>query len=87
VIEADYNRLDIVVSILRAATFSRGVTLAKITEKVNLIEPTCSLKQYLTVLEKNGLLSFQKGEQVYITTYKGMNFLQNYKGAIDSITN
>ncbi len=32
------NRPDVIVSILKAANFSRGVTLAKITEKVNLIE-------------------------------------------------
>ncbi len=81
------NRPDVIVSILKAANFSRGVTLAKITEKVNLIESTYTLKQYLSVLEKNGLLSFQKGEQVYRTTYKGMNFLLTYKRAIDSITN
>ena len=80
------NRPDVIVSILKATNFSRGVTLAKITEKVNLIESTYSLEQYLSVLEKNGLLSFQKEEQVYRTTYKGMNFLQTYKRAIDSIT-
>ncbi len=81
------NRPDVIVSILKAANFSRGVTLAKITEKVNLIESPYSLKQYISVLENNGLLSFQKGEQVYRTTYKGMNFLLTYKRAIDSITN
>ena len=81
------NRPDVIVSILKAANFSRGITLAKITEKVDWIESTYSLKQYLSILEKNGLLSFQKGEQVYRTTYKGMNFLQTYKRAIDSITN
>ena len=80
------NRPDVIVSILKAANFSRGVTLTKITEKVNLIESTYSLKQYLSVLENNGLLSFQKGEQVYRTTYKGMTFLQTYKRAVDSIT-
>ena len=81
------NRPDVIVSILKAANSSRGVTLAKITEKENLIESTYSLKEYLSVLEKNGLLSFQKGGQVYRTTYKGMNFLQTYNRAIDSITN
>jgi predicted transcriptional regulator len=87
VIREGGNRPDVIVSILKAANFSRGVTLAKITEKINLIESTYSLKQYLSVLEKNGLLSFQKGEQVYRTTYKGMNFLQTYKRVIDSIAN
>jgi len=87
VIEQESNRPDIIVSILKAANFSRGVTLAKIIEKIDLIEPTPSLKQYLSVLEKNGLLSFQKGEQIYRTTYKGMNFLQTYNRAIGLITN
>jgi predicted transcriptional regulator len=81
------NRPEVIVSILKAANLSRGITLAKITEKVDWIESAYSLKQYLSVLEKNGLLSFQKGEQIYRTTYKGMNFLQTYKRAIDSITN
>jgi len=49
VIEQESNRP------LKAANFSGGVTLAKITEKVDLIESTDSLKQYLSVLEKNGL--------------------------------
>jgi len=40
----------------------------------------------ISVLEKNGLLSFQKGEQVYRTTYKRMNFLKTYTRAIESIT-
>jgi predicted transcriptional regulator len=52
VIREGGNRPDVIVSILKAANFGRGVTLAKITEKVNLIESTYSLKQYLSVLEK-----------------------------------
>jgi predicted transcriptional regulator len=87
VIREEENRPDVIVSILKAANFSRGVTLARITEKVDFLEPTYSMKQYISVLEKNGLLSFQKGEQVYRTTYKGMNFLKTYKRAIESITN
>ena len=86
-IEQESNRPDVIVSILNAANFSRGVTLAKVIEKVDLIEPIPSLKQILSVLENNGLLSFQKGEQIYRTTYKGMNFLQTYKRAIGSNTN
>jgi len=81
------NRPDVIVSILKAANFGRGVTLAKITEKVNFLESTHSMKQYISVLETNGLLSFQKGEQVYRTTYKGMNFIKTYKRVIESIMN
>jgi predicted transcriptional regulator len=94
VIEQESDRPDLIVSILKAANFSGGVTLAKIIERVDLIEPAPSLKQYapslkqyLSVLEKNGLPSFQKGEQIYRTTYKGMNFLQTYNRSIGLSTN
>jgi predicted transcriptional regulator len=34
------------------------------------------LKDYLTVLEDNGLLAYDKGEQIYRTTQKGLRFLE-----------
>jgi len=43
VVEQESNRPDVIVSILKAANFSGGVTLAKIIEKADLIEPTSSL--------------------------------------------
>jgi hypothetical protein len=52
VIREGGNRLDVIVSILEAANFSRSITLAKITEKVDWIESTYSLEQYLSILEK-----------------------------------
>jgi predicted transcriptional regulator len=33
------------------------------------------LKEYLTLLEENGLLAYDKGEQIYRTTQKGLHFL------------
>ena len=33
------------------------------------------LKEYLSVLEENGLLAHDKGEQLYKTTEKGIRFL------------
>jgi hypothetical protein len=51
VIREGGNRPDVIVSILKAAKFSRGMTLAKITV-INLIESTYSLKQYISILEK-----------------------------------
>ena len=80
------GRPDVIVNILQAANFIGGVTLAKLREKVNSVVPQYLLEDYLSVLENNGLLSFQKGEQVYQTTYKGMSFLLAYKRAIGLIT-
>lgn len=33
------------------------------------------LKEYLPVLEENELLEYDKGEQIYRTTQKGLHFL------------
>ena len=68
--------------ILQAANVSGGLTLAKIGEKAHLIAPSQQLKDYVSSLEKNGLIAFQKGEHVYRTTYKGMHFLQTYNYTI-----
>jgi len=34
------------------------------------------LKEYLAVLEENGLLAYNKGDQLYQTTQKGSHFLK-----------
>ncbi len=81
------NRGDAIVMILQTANVSGGLTLAKIGEKANLITPSQQLKEYLSSLEKNGLIAFQKGEQVYRTTYKVMHFLQTYNHIIELIAN
>jgi len=87
VINDTINRTDAIVMVLQAANVSGGMTLAKITEKVDLITPSQQLKEYLSILEKNGLIAFQRGEQVYRTTYKGMHFLRTYNHSIELITN
>jgi predicted transcriptional regulator len=33
------------------------------------------LKEYLAMLEENGLMTYDKGEQTYKTTQKGLRFL------------
>ena len=77
-INESINRGDAIVMILQAANVSGGMTLTKIREKTHLIITSQQFKEYLSNLEKNGLITFQKGDQVYRTTYKGMHFLQTY---------
>jgi len=72
--------------ILQAANVSGGVTLTKIREKAHLVTPSQQLKEYLSSLEQIGLIAFQRGEQVYRTTYKGMHFLQTYNHTIELMT-
>jgi predicted transcriptional regulator len=46
------------------------------------------LKEYLTVLEESGLLAYDKGEQLYKTTQKGLHFLNitnSLQGLMDGI--
>ena len=81
------NRGDAIIMIPQAANVSGGMTLTKIREKTHLIIPSHQLKEYLSSLEKNGLIAFQKGEQVYRTTYKGMHILQTYNHTIELIAN
>lgn len=72
---------------LQAANITGGVRFTKITEKTDLKVTKDLLNKYLSVLEHYGFLSFQKGEQVYLNTYKGMRFLLAYKRAFELITN
>ncbi len=65
------SRTDIVATILDAAV--GGTSKTKIMYKAFL--SYAQLKEYLTVLEENGLLSYDKGDQVYKTTPKGLKFL------------
>ena len=50
-----------------------GTTRTKIMYKAYL--SYTQLKEYLPVLEENGLLEYDKGEQIYRTTQKGLHFL------------
>jgi predicted transcriptional regulator len=65
------SRTEIASRVLESAT--GGTTKTKIMYRAFL--SYAQLKEYLTVLEENGLLSYDKGEQIYKTTQKGMRFL------------
>lgn len=68
------SRTDIAAMILEAA--NGGTTKTKIMYKAFL--SYAQLKEYLAVLQENGLLEYQDGEQIYRTSDKGMRFLQTY---------
>lgn len=65
------SRTEIASRILESAT--GGATKTRIMYKAFL--SYAQLKEYLSVLEENGLLAHDKGEQLYKTTEKGMRFL------------
>lgn len=68
------SRTDIVSQILEAA--NGGTTKTKIMYKAYL--SYAQLKEYLSVLVENGLLEFEKGNQSYKTSTKGLLFLKTY---------
>jgi predicted transcriptional regulator len=65
------SRSEIASRILESA--ASGTTRTKIMYKAYL--SYAQLKEYLPVLEENGLLEYDKGEQIYRTTQKGLHFL------------
>jgi predicted transcriptional regulator len=65
------SRTEIASRILESA--ASGTTRTKIMYKAYL--SYAQLKEYLPVLEENGLLAYDKGEQIYRTTQKGLHFL------------
>ncbi len=66
------SRTEIASRILESAT--GGATKTKIMYKAFL--SYAQLKEYLAVLEENGLLEYDKGEQTFKTTQKGARFLE-----------
>lgn len=66
------SRTEIASRILESAT--GGTTKTRIMYKAFL--SYAQLKEYLSVLEENGLLSHDKSEQTYRTTEKGTHFLK-----------
>jgi hypothetical protein len=42
---------------------------------------------HLPVLENQGFISYQKGDGIYTTTYKGRQFLRTYNHAIKLLSN
>jgi predicted transcriptional regulator len=80
------SRTEIASRILESAT--SGTTKTKIMYKAFL--SYAQLKEYLTVLEENELLSYDKGEQIYKTTQKGLHFLNitnSLQGMMEGIPN
>jgi predicted transcriptional regulator len=65
------SRTEIASRILESA--ASGTTRTKIMYKAYL--SYAQLKEYLPVLEENGLLAYDKGEKIYRTTQKGLHFL------------
>ena len=66
------SRTDIVGLILEAA--NGGATKTKIMYKAFL--SFSQLREYLAVLQKNGLLEYEDGMREYRTTEKGIQFLE-----------
>jgi predicted transcriptional regulator len=66
------SRTDIVGLILEAA--NGGATKTKIMYKAFL--SFSQLREYLTVLQKNGLIEYEDGMGAYRTTEKGIRFLE-----------
>jgi predicted transcriptional regulator len=68
------SRIDIVSQILEVA--NGGATRTKIMYKAFL--SYSQMKEYLTILTDNDLLSYDEVTHVFKTTEKGLRFLQTY---------
>jgi predicted transcriptional regulator len=68
------SRIDIVSQILEVA--NGGATRTKIMYKAFL--SYSQMKEYLTILTDNDLLSYDEVTRVFKTTEKGLRFLQTY---------
>ena len=80
------SRTEIASRILESA--ASGTTRTKIMYKAYLSYE--QLKEYLPVLEQNGLLAYDKGEQIYRTTQKGLHFLNitnSLQGMMEAVPN
>ena len=61
-----------------------GSTKTKIMYKAYL--SFAQLKEYLTVLQENGLLEYEESKQIYRTTDKGIRLLRIYDQVGEMIT-
>jgi predicted transcriptional regulator len=85
------NRIEIIAQILEVVNDSSGdgnggddgVPKTKIMYKAFL--NYAQLKEYLTILTDNGLLSYDLGTQTFKTTQKALRFLKAY-GQLDRLT-
>ncbi len=78
------SRTEIVSRLLESAR--DGATKTKIMYKAFL--SYAQLKEYLSVLVQNGLVSYEKSEQIYRTTEKGIRFLDitnSLQGMMESV--
>ena len=66
------SRTEIISMILDSVTI--GATKTKIMYKAYL--SYAQLKEYLSLLEKSGMLGYQEGTQIYKITEKGRKFLK-----------
>ncbi|MEW6605731.1 MAG: winged helix-turn-helix domain-containing protein [Thermoproteota archaeon] len=69
------SRAEVMASILQAAM--GGATKTKIMYRAFL--SFAQLKEYLVILEENGLLQYNKQQAKFMTTSKGMRFLRIYE--------
>lgn len=76
------SRSDISQMILESA--NGGSTKTKIMYKAYL--SFAQLKEYLTVLQENGLLEYEESKQIYRTTDKGIRLLRIYNQVGEMIT-
>jgi predicted transcriptional regulator len=81
------NRHIIIMDILETALAINGATLTRLMNKLEITESPDNLKMYLSILENRGLLSYQKADGIYRTTYKGKQFLRTYKNVINLLSN
>lgn len=70
------SRTEIIGLMLEAAN-GGGATKTKIMYKVFL--SFAQLREYLTMLQDNGLIEYEGGRQTYRTTEKGMKLLEIYE--------
>lgn len=77
------DRQDAIAKILETALAINGATLSKLMNKLPVGKLPDNLKTYLSILENYGLISYQKEDGIYRTTYKGRQFLRTYNYAIN----
>jgi predicted transcriptional regulator len=76
------SRLEIIAEILETANTSKAIQ-AKIMHRVYLSYP--QLKEYLAHLLENGLIEYNHAERIYITTARGIRFLEIYRQLNDVV--
>ncbi len=76
------DRENAIAKILETALAINGASLTKLMNILPVGKSPDNLRTYLTILENHGLISYQKGDGNYRTTYKGRQFLRTYKFAM-----